>query len=329
MPSSRIRVLNLLPEMRKEGFHLSAAMYPRAIVEKIKMLRQFRQFDIIYLQKKLLPPLEVKLFRRYARNLVFDFDDAIYYNDDNHTVMKSISRYLKFQVLVRNVDLVVVGNRILAGYAARFNKNVTIVPSAVETRGIPLKCHEGSDSGKVIIGWVGGKGNLHHLEMLSSVLQRLSRVYRIQVTIVCDAAITIPDVEVKYVPWDIETQDQEIALFDIGVMPLPDNKWAEGKCGYKALQYMAASVPPVCSDVGCNRDIIEHGREGFIVSSIDDFYQALDTLISDKVLRKDMGINARRKVEKYFSIPVVGKRLADEITSRLLPVDKYENLPLL
>ena len=322
MPSSRIRVLNLLPEMSKEGIQPYAAMYPKTIAEKVKMLRQFRQFDIIYLQKKLLSPLEVKLFRRYARRLVFDFDDAIYCRDDKQSLSESRTRNLKFQSLVRSVDLVVAGNRILADHAARFNKNVTIVPSAVETRNIPLKRHEDLDNDKVIIGWVGVRGNLHHLEMLFPLFQSLSRIHRIQVNVVCDAAITIPDVKVKHIPWKLETQGEEIALFDIGVMPLPNNKYTEGKCGYKALQYMAASVPPVCSDVGSNRDIVEHGSEGFIASSIDGFYQALDTLISDKDLRKKMGINARRKVEKCFSISAVGKRLANEISSRLLPVDK-------
>jgi len=328
MPSSRIRVLNLLPEIRKEGIQPHAAMYPKTMVEKIKMLRQFGQFDVIYLQKKLLPPLEVKLFRWYARKLVFDFDDAIYYRDSKQALLESRTRNFKFQSLVRSVDLVVAGNRILADHAARFNKNVTIVPSAVETRNIPLKRYEVSDNDKVIIGWVGVGGNLHHLEMLSSVFQSLSRIHRIKVHVVCDAAITIPDVEVKHIPWKLETQGQEIALFDIGVMPLPNNKYTEGKCGYKALQYMAASIPPVCSDVGSNRDIVEHGCEGFIVSSIDEFFNALNTLISDKDLRKKMGLNARRKVEKCFSISAVGKRLADEISGRLLPVDKYGSLSL-
>jgi glycosyltransferase involved in cell wall biosynthesis len=318
LPSSRIRVINLLPEMRKEGINPYAVMYPKTMVNKIKMVRSLRQFDAIFLQKKLLTPLEVRLFRRYAKRFVFDFDDAIYYHDDKHVPLESRTRKLKFQSLVRNVDLVVAGNRVLASYAGQFNKNVTIVPSAVETRNIPLKCHDRSNSDKIIIGWVGGSGNLHHLEMLSPVFQGLSRIHRIQIYVISDATIKIPDVEVKHIPWSIQTQEQEIALFDIGVMPLPNNKWTEGKCGYKALQYMSASVPPVCSDVGSNRDIVEHGREGFIVSSTDEFYNALDTLICNKDLRKEMGLNARRKVEKYFSISAVGKRLADEISFRLL-----------
>lgn len=322
LPSSRIRVLNLVPEIRNRGIDPVAVPYPKTIPEKIKILRQLGHFDIIYLQKKLLTPLEARLFRHNAKQLVFDFDDAIYYHDDRHAQAESRTRSLKFQCLVRSVDLVVAGNRILADYAGQFNHNVTVVPSAVETRNIPQKCYQ-NDAGtgdpvRVIIGWVGGKGNLHHLKMLSPVFQSLARSHNIQVNVVCDAAIDIPGVTVRHIPWTLEIQDQEVARFDIGVMPLPDNQWTQGKCGYKILQYMAAAVPAVCSDVGSNRDIVEHGREGFVVSSPGGFYQTLNTLITDAGLRKEMGANARRKVEEHFSIPAVGKKLADELSSRLL-----------
>lgn len=112
--------------------------------------------------------------------------------------------------------------------------------------------------------------------------------------------ISIPGVDIQFIPWKLEAQERGIAFFDIGIMPLPDNKWTEGKCGYKALQYMAAAVPPVCSDVGINKEIIEDGKEGFVVSSHADFYKALCDLITNKGLRKEMGYNARVKAEKFF-----------------------------
>lgn len=310
MPSSRIRILNLLPEIPKEEIHPSVVVYPKRISEKIRLLKKFRQFDIIYLQKKLLSPVEVKFFRRYAKKLVFDFDDAIYYRDDLRDSFESTVRHFKFKYLVNNADLVVAGNRILSEYASQFNKNIVLIPSAVETRNIPIKDYE-HENEEIIIGWIGGKGNLHHLGMLSSVFQRLSQVHRIKVNIVSNNKINIPGVKTNYIPWALETQEKEIARFDIGVMPLPDNKWTQGKCGYKALQYMAAAVPPVVSDVGINRDIVEHGKEGFVARTMDEFYEALKILMENKNLRKKLGYNARKKVEEFYSIPVVVKKLVD------------------
>jgi glycosyltransferase involved in cell wall biosynthesis len=310
MPSSRIRIFNLLPEVQKEGIHSCAICYPKTIFEKVRLLKKMKQFDIVYVQKKLLSPFDTALLRRFAKKLIFDFDDAIYYRHDARDVLESKSRYLKFKYFIKHVDLVVAGNRILADYAKLFNKNVFVIPSAVETADIPIKDYEAVNN-DIIIGWVGGKGNLHHLKMLSPIFQKLSLDYRIQVNILCNASIEIPSVKIKCIPWRLETQAQEIALFDIGVMPLPNNKWTQGKCGYKALQYMAAAVPPVVSDVGSNRDILEHTKEGFLVPSIDGFYDAIKALIDDKDKRKEMGLNARKKIEKFFSVNVVGKMLAD------------------
>jgi glycosyltransferase involved in cell wall biosynthesis len=310
MPSSRIRIFNLLPEVQKEGIHSCAVCYPKTIFEKIRLLKKMKQFDIVYVQKKLLSLFDTALLRRFAKKLIFDFDDAIYYRQDTYEVLESKSRYLKFKYLVQNVDLIVAGNKTLSDYASQFNKNVVVIPSAVETADIPIKDYAAVDN-NIIIGWVGGKGNLHHLKMLFPIFQRLSLDYRIQVNILCNASIEIPSVKIKCIPWKLETQAQEIALFDIGVMPLPNNKWTQGKCGYKALQYMAASVPPVVSDVGINRDIVEHSKEGLVVSSLNGFYDAIKALIDDKDKRKEMGLNARKKIEKFFSVHVVGKMLAD------------------
>ncbi len=311
LPSSRIRVLNLLPEIQKYGIETEVFQYPRNTLDKISVIKKCAQYDITYLQKKLLTPLDAFLLRKYAGKLIYDFDDAIYYKQHDNNSSYSWSRYKKFRYLIRKADLVVAGNRILADQARRFNQNTFIVPSAVETRNIPLNDHK-DPGGRTIIGWVGGEVNLPYLRILShSVLPRLFNEHKIDFRILSSKTIEIPSVEVTFIPWRLDTQEREIAQFDIGVMPLPDDKYTEGKCGYKALQYMAASVPPVCSDVGVNRDIIENGRDGFIVQSEEGFYQALKTLIERPDLRMELGRNARKRVEEHFSVPVIGKQLSD------------------
>ena len=311
LPSSRIRVLNLLPEIHKYGIETDVVQYPKKYRDKVSLIMKCIHYDITYLQKKLLSPVDAFLLRKRARKLIFDFDDAIYYRQYDQKTSYSWSRYRKFKYLIKKVDIVVAGNRILADNARWFNRNVVVVPSAVETRNIPLNEHKRAGS-KTIIGWVGGEVNLPYLRILShSVLPRLSRKHKIDFRILSSKSIEIPSVAVTFIPWSLETQEREIALFDIGVMPLPDNNYTEGKCGYKALQYMAASVPPVCSDVGVNRDIIENGSDGFVVQSEEEFYNVLNTLIENRDLRMKMGHNARNKVEGHFSIPVIGKQLSN------------------
>ena len=153
--------------------------YPRKIGDKLGLMSKCRQFDVTFLQKKLPLPLDVILLRSFSRKLVFDFDDAIYYRHDAQEVLESATRYQKFNFLVKRVDLVIAGNRVLSDYSRQFNENTVIVPSAVETRNIPVKDYN-LTSEKITIGWVGGDVNLHHLKGLSSVFQRLSKKYPVE-----------------------------------------------------------------------------------------------------------------------------------------------------
>ncbi|MBW2086113.1 MAG: glycosyltransferase family 4 protein [Deltaproteobacteria bacterium] len=314
MPSSRVRVVNLLPELKKQGIQTETTKYPKKSLDKMRMLKECRQFDIVYVQKKLPSPFDVIGLKIFSRKLFFDFDDAIYYRHDLSESLISRTRYIKFKYIVKNADIVIAGNRILSEYASQFNKNVVVIPSSVEIRDVPSKDHEVSHD-KIVIGWVGGEVNLHHLSELAPVFQKLSQEFKIQIRILSSKKIDIPSVEVLHIPWRLETQEKEIAFFDIGVMPLPGNKHAEGKCGYKALQYMAAGVPPIVSDVGINKEIVEHGKEGFVAPTKDEFYNFLKILILNKDLRKKMGYHSRQKVENYFSIPLAGKMLADTLRS--------------
>jgi len=97
---------------------------------------------------------------------------------------------------------------------------------------------------------------------------------------------------------------------DIGIMPLPDSPWARGKCGYKLIQYMACGLPVVASPVGVNRQIVEHGVNGFLAETDDEWREALATLVADPDLRRRMGAAGRKKVEADYSLQVYGPKVA-------------------
>jgi glycosyltransferase involved in cell wall biosynthesis len=311
MPSSRVRVLNLLPELTHAGIAAKTMLYPSAWKHKFELARLCGGYDATFLQKKLLSPLEALLLKRSSRKLVFDFDDAILFRHDSQE-LESWSRRCKFNWLLRHADLVIAGNSILAAHAAERSRRIVIIPSAVETRHVPRQMHTPAPF-PVVIGWIGTSGNLHHLAMLSPVLQRLAKKCDIRLRVVCDQPIDVPGVSVEYVPWHLETQERDIARFDIGVMPLPKTRFSEGKCGYKALQYMAAAVPPVVSDVGVNREIVEHGQSGWVARTSEEFYEGLHTLVNDPEMRSNFGSRARERVEAHYSVLVVGKQLATEL----------------
>src|SRR6056297_1871598 len=97
---------------------------------------------------------------------------------------------------------------------------------------------------------------------------------------------------------------------DIGVMPLPDTPWMRGKCGYKLIQYMACGLPVIASPVGVNAEIVEHGVNGFLVGTDEEWKSALTILLKDPDLRRRMGREGRKKVEREYSLQVQGPRVA-------------------
>jgi len=308
LPSSRIRVLNLLPELLKHEIDASALPWPRSPVKKIGLLFRLSNYDIIVLQKKLLPLVDFMLLRKFAKRLVFDFDDAIFILNDRAKDSFSRVRLSRFARTAKSVDMVIAGNPILADEAIRYTKRVTTLPSAVETAGIPIKKWD-NEAKNHVIGWVGIGKNLHHLSMIGEVLRRLATEYPIELRVVSNQCLHIKGVKVTNIPWTLAGQAAEIADFDIGVMPLPKNRWTEGKCSYKMLQYMAAGVPVVASNWGYNRHVIKDGETGLLADDNDEFYSKIRMLIESPSLAKQVGLAGRALIDLEFSVEVVGAKL--------------------
>jgi glycosyltransferase involved in cell wall biosynthesis len=91
-------------------------------------------------------------------------------------------------------------------------------------------------------------------------------------------------------------------------MPLPDEPWERGKCGYKLIQYMAAGRPIVASPVGVNTQIVTTDV-GFLAASPAEWVKHIDRLAADPDLRQTMGMAARRRVEQHYSLQVMAPRI--------------------
>jgi glycosyltransferase involved in cell wall biosynthesis len=116
-------------------------------------------------------------------------------------------------------------------------------------------------------------------------------------------------VDVEAMPWRAETETEDLGAIDIGVMPLPDDNWSKGKCGLKALQYMALGVPTICSPVGVNTDIIQDGVNGLIADTEDEWVAKMTTLIRSVRLREQLGESGRVTVEQKYSAIVQAPRV--------------------
>jgi glycosyltransferase involved in cell wall biosynthesis len=243
--------------------------------------------------------------------VIFDFDDAIWLNDtsDGNKNLAWMKRTKKTADICRYANLVTAGNNYLADYAKQYNPNTIVIPTTINTK--HHKPFSNKDSESICIGWTGTSTTLKHLYWILPTLNRLKKKYgeKIYFKVIVNSEKWDKQPKVKLVQWKLETEREDLAEFDIGIMPLPDNEWTKGKCGFKGLLCMAMEIPVVMSPVGVNNDIINHCKNGFLCETYDEWFDALCKLIESKDLRNKLGKNGKQTVEQKYSVNAWNKKI--------------------
>src|SRR5690606_4454603 len=159
------------------------------------------------------------------------------------------------------------------------------------------------NTGKITIGWTGSHSTLKYLKEIEPVLQYLETKYpHVQILIIADKKPDLQLQNLEFIKWNKETEAEDLSKIDIGIMPLPDDEWSKGKCGFKALQYMAMEIPCVISPVGVNAQIIDHGINGFLAESDQAWITHLEHLINNQSARVLLGKAGRKKIIENYSV---------------------------
>jgi glycosyltransferase involved in cell wall biosynthesis len=190
-------------------------------------------------------------------------------------------------------------------------KNVLMLPTVIDLSRYQM-CNI-KDNTRFTIGWIGSPTTAVYLKPVLPLLRELRTQLGIRIVLVGASQDQFPYEPFEFLSWSENSEVKSIQTFDVGIMPLPDTPWAKGKCGYKLIQYMACGVPVVASDIGANKDIIDHGQQGFLTTTLKDWYEAIKALYSSADLRKSMSHESRDRVEKRYHLgvtaPVLEKHL--------------------
>jgi glycosyltransferase involved in cell wall biosynthesis len=327
--SARIRAFQYIPMLEDAGY--SVTYIPRIplkttnaflkysyfpLMKRLLWIRRyyallFVRWDVIFIQRLFIKEPALKKIKGKSR-LIFDFDDAIYLNSYKNTAAEKAS------IMVRYADQVIVSTPWLNDFCLANGKNASVIPTPVETDSI--KPISENRTGNPVIGWIGSAWTTSYLKLVEPVLQQLSKENEFDfLTVGAEKNYLIQGVNHTNMPWESGIESEALPGIDIGIMPLPDEDYARAKGGYKLYLYMAAGIPCIASPVGVNSSIINHGNNGLLASSENEWTEALKTLLKDSGLRNRMGKAGRMQAEELYD-----RRICFSKLIRVLNKDKTD-----
>lgn len=329
--SSRLRIYQYVPLLQAMGINIQVspllrdeylkrlyakqptnwlAIFADYFTQALKLLNA-KKFDLLWIEKELFPNLPAwfeQALHTLGIKYVVDYDDAVFHNYDlsSHPAKQFLRN--KIDLVMRNSALVVCGNNYLAerAYSAEA-KHIEIIPTVIDIERYAVTS-EKNDS-KLIVGWIGSWSTAKYLEIIVPALQILATEFPLQLRLI-GADFAAPDLDIDCRLWSENAEAREIQQFDVGIMPLLDEPWERGKCGYKLIQYMACGKAVIASPVGVNQEIVKQGINGYLSSSIDEWVQAFRVLFLNKQQREAMGAVGREWVEKKYCVQITAPHLA-------------------
>ena len=332
-PSSRYRFYQFFPSLEKENIEFSVSplfneKYVRNLYYGKKMGKLYNPIvahlkrtatllfnqscDLVWMEKEALPwipPYVESIFYKKSIPYIIDYDDAVFHRYDEHP--NPIVRYIlskKIKTVMARSSVVVAGNKYIAYYAEKAGaQKVQIIPTVVDLSKYRIK--KRFDSSNFTIGWLGSPTTSRHINIAEEALKKYCRNENVEFRAMGALQKDLDKIQGKLIPWNAETETNELIRFDVGIMPLPDTPWERGKCGFKLIQYMAAGLPIIASPVGVNQEIVEHGVNGFLARDTNDWMKYFKILRNDPDLGRQMGFRGRKKVEEKYSLEVVAPQL--------------------
>ncbi len=290
----------------KKGHFISKAFYLlTGFAHRFLTLFTLHQYHFIFIHREATPVgppwFEWWCSRILNKKMVYDFDDAIWLKNtsDANRMISWLKYHRKVASICRWSWKVSCGNDYLAHFASQFNHQVVINPTTIDTK---YHVPNAQKKSELTIGWTGTHSTSKYLDLILPTITALRKKHHFRFLVISNL---MPDAQcegMQFLPWNKNEEIEQLAQFDIGVMPLENSEWEKGKCGFKALQYMAMGIPAVVSPAGINPQIIVDGKNGYLCHENQEWFDKLDRLLEDENLRHYLGKNGRKTVIDQYSV---------------------------
>ncbi|WP_300598770.1 glycosyltransferase [Niabella sp.] len=278
-------------------------------IRRWRILFKLHRYSVVFIHREaapLGPPVfEWLIAKVWKKKMIYDFDDAIWIPNTSaeNKKMNVLKSFWKIPKICKYASIVFGGNDFLCAFAKESGaKQVCYLPTVVDTEDRYEKIKSQHADIGITIGWTGSHSTLKYLDLIVPILKRLETEYEFSFVVIADKDPVIPLKNYMFIPWKAPTEIEDLKTIDIGLMPLTNDKWSEGKCGFKLIQYMALGIAAVASPVGVNKTIISNGYNGFLCEDSDEWYIALEKLVKDVSLRRTICENGRKRIEQKYSV---------------------------
>jgi glycosyltransferase involved in cell wall biosynthesis len=292
----------------------------RAYGRRLRSLKQVDDYDavLIYREAALLGPELVERLAARRKPLIYQLDDPLYV--PYRSPWSGWLSYLKFFGKVSRIAamsrVVIVNSSYHRDYVSRVNGNVWQIPSVVDADVYRPKPRT-QGNGKVCVGWSGSATTVGNLQLIEASLRDIAQRRDVQIQLVGVDAPPFPDIDLTALPWHAETEVDDLRQLDVGLAPAPVTEWNKRKFFMKIVQYMALGIPPICSPIGSNPEVIDHGRTGFLADTREEWVEAMERLITDASLRAEMSERAANVAHEKYTLQANADRIVDAFRSAL------------
>lgn len=323
-PSSRYRVYQYLDTYKNAGIHVVVSplfgshFFTSNLIKKIVFtffyylrrtykLFQINKYDLIYIEYEIFPyfpSIFEKLFRILNVKYIVDYDDAIFhnYNVSNNFFIKSLLSN-KIDNVIKNANYVVSGSPYLTRYISQLNAKYIEIPTSVsKVKYFPKT--KTTTNAVFTIGWIGSTATSFNVLKLIPAFEELTKKLKFQLNLIGfdkNQYNKLEHLNVNFIPWDSKTEIEEIHKFDVGIMPLDNTPFNQGKCGFKLIQYMGCSLPTIATPLEANVKINRNKKNLFAITD-EDWVLAFEKVFNNQSYYKEVGQENYVDFIKYYTV---------------------------
>lgn len=285
----------------------------RALPRVVSGLLLACRADVVLVQREALPFGPPLLERVAARTgtLVWDVDDAVWEHHVSPTAGR-VPLWLrapgdKYGRVCAWADEVWAGSAVLADWCRRRNPATTVVPTVVALPELPAGPREPRT-----VAWIGSHSTGEFLERILPALATIRPPVHVEAL---GAELEVPPgLSATVRPWSPAAEDEVLARASVGVYPIDrSHPLAEGKCGFKAILYLASGVAPVVTPTTTNAVVVEHGLHGLHAEDDTEWSAAVASLLDDAPTREALAAAGRARVAADYSVGVWAARLVERL----------------